>query len=281
MDTCVSTAKRLTDAEQWELFAPYMGYMALLRNLRGMDQAGLGDKVAGVVSRKLASASQVAVSRQLPYRFLSAYKELSSARWLQTLSEALDLSVTNVPAFTGSTLVLVDTSGSMQAPISGKSKITRMEAGAVFGVALAAKSGQSADLFGFADYTFYHHVPRGASVLLSTGEFCKRSGEVGHGTRMADAIRTTYKNHNRVIIISDMQAFPSGGSGWYSNYGRTGDVLNAVPENVPIYAFNTVGYAPTIVDNAPNRYELGGLTDATFKMIPFLERGERAIWPWM
>lgn len=59
-----------------------------------------------------------------------------------------------------------------------------------------------------------------------------------------------------------------------------GGVTTAVPASVPLYGFNLGGYRPAAFDaGAPNRIELGGLTDATFRMIPLIEAGRRADWP--
>src|SRR5439155_17974713 len=62
------------DATTWSALTPSMGYMALLRNLRNFDQAGVSDQVAAMVAARLADPEQVARSRQLPFRFWSAYK---------------------------------------------------------------------------------------------------------------------------------------------------------------------------------------------------------------
>jgi hypothetical protein len=193
------------------------------------------------------------------------------------LEEALRASLASVPALGGRTLVLVDTSGSMSAlGMSVRSKVTPVMAGALFGVALAVK-GERADLHGFADGVFRHKVRRGASVLRETAAFCERVGEVGHGTRIGEAVQATYAGHDRVVIVTDMQTF--GPARAWGNCGAP--VTRAVPANVPVYAFNMQGYKVTGIEaGAPNRYELGGLTDATFRMLPWLEAGTNAGWPW-
>src|SRR4029079_2962891 len=71
---------RLDKAALWSALVPGMGYMALLRNLRNLDQAGVSDEVASVVAARLADPAQVATSRQLPMRFLSAYRAVPSLR---------------------------------------------------------------------------------------------------------------------------------------------------------------------------------------------------------
>src|SRR3954464_7629812 len=95
------------DRAAWEAVIPSMGYMALLRNLRNFDDAGVGDDVAAKVAAKLSDPDEVARSRQFPYRFYSAYQAAPSLRWGYALERALELSTGNVPAFDGRTLVLV------------------------------------------------------------------------------------------------------------------------------------------------------------------------------
>ena len=272
-------ADGLADIERWQLALPHLGYMALIRNLRNLDQAGISDELAAGLAGRIADPERVRRSRQLPYRFLSAYLNAPSLRWGHALEQALGASLAGVPALGGRTLVLVDTSASMSAcGVSARSKVTPIMAGALFGVALAAK-GERADLYGFADGVFGHMVRKGASVLRGTTAFCERVGEVGHGTRIGEAVRATYAGHDRVVIVTDMQTFGPG-TPWGVRGGYV-PVTTAAPANVPMYAFNMQGYKVTGIEaGAPNRYEMGGLTDATFRMLPWLEAGKNAGWPW-
>jgi hypothetical protein len=259
----------------WEKLIPTMGYMALLRNLRNFDEAGLSNKVAREVADRLADPEQVRKSRQLPFRFLSAQEQVPSQRWGQALDEALQASLENIPALGGKTLILVDTSASMNGmAFSARSKMTPAKAAAVFGVALAAK-GEDVDLRGFADGVFTHPIPKGASVLREVQRFMARTGEVGHGTDMVGAVRSSLRpEHKRVVIISDMQTIAGPRS-----YGASVDRL--VPANVPMYGFNLQGYRQgAFASGSGNRHEFGGLTDSTFKMIPMLESGRDGRWPW-
>lgn len=252
----------------WEAMIPSMGYMALLRNLRNFDEAGVGDDVAERICARFTDPGEMARSRQFPYRFLAAYEQAPSLRWGPALDRALQLSLSNLPAIRGRSLILVDTSGSMSATgFSGRSTMSPVKAAAVFGVALAAR-GERVDLHGFADGVFRHDVRRAASVIREVDRFVRRVGEVGHGTRIAAAIGATFQAHDRVFVFSDMQTFAGG------------EVTRSVPREVPIYGFNLGGYRRTAFDaGTPNRIEFGGLTDATFRMIPLIEAGRRAAWP--
>ena len=146
-----------------------------------------------------------------------------------------------------------------------------VKAAAVFGVALAAR-GEQVDLHGFADGVFRHKVRKGSSVIREVDRFVNRVGEVGHGTRIAESVKTTLRGHDRVFVVSDMQTFASG--------PHTGNVTDVVPRNTPLYGFNLGGYRRSAFDvGTANRIEFGGLTDATFRMIPLIEAGRNAGWP--
>lgn len=260
------------DADVWSALIPSMGYMALLRNLRNFDRAGVPDEVAETVAARLAHPAKVARSRQLPFRFWSAYRATDSARWVPALERALRAATANLPSFPGRTLVLVDTSASMSSVgLSARSSVTPVQAAAVFGVALAAK-GADVDLVGFASGTFRHQVRRGASVLREVERFVARVGEVGHGTAIASALASSYAGHDRVVLVTDMQT--------HAEPAFRGVADRQVPAHVPLYGFNLGGYGTTVLDaGGPGRHEFGGLSDATFGMISMLERGQDAGWP--
>jgi hypothetical protein len=267
------------DRIAWEAVIPTMGYMAQLRNLRNFDEAGVGDAVAEEVAARLASPQEVSASRQFPYRFVAAFLAAPSLRWARPLERALELATGNISSFGGRTLVLVDTSASMsRRAFSRHSAMTPVQAAAVFGITMA-KRGNEVDLYGFADGVFGHRVSRAASVLREVERFTARVGEVGHGTRIAEALRATYQGHRRVVIVSDMQAFPAEGEHRHARgYSRV--AADAVPADVPVYAFNLGGYRATALrPGGANRHEFGGLNDATFGMLSLLEARTPAGWP--
>jgi hypothetical protein len=268
----------LSKAEQWRLILPRLGYMALIRNVRNLDEAGILDEEAAKLAARIADPEQVRRSRQFPFRFLSAYLSAASLCWGHALEQALDAATANIPELPGRTLILIDTSASMGQPLSRHSAMTMVQAAALFGLATAIRNRDRADLYGFADGQF--RVERSAyrrSVLKSVEALTLRIGEVGYGTRIAEAVRATYRGHDRVIILTDMQTFPDR-EGWG---GHVSDVSASVPAHVPVYGFNLVGYRHSaMAAGLGNRHELGGLTDATFALIPNIEAGLAASWPW-
>jgi hypothetical protein len=256
------------DAAAWEAVIPTMGYWALLRNLRNFDQAGVADVVAETVAAKLSDPDEVARSRVLPMRFLSAYNAAPSLRWAYPLEKALQHALAKVPALDGRTLILIDTSGSMNSAFSKDGTLRCWDAATVFGLALAARA-QDATVVSFSDATRVFPRVDGESVLAAVRRFRDGGYFHGGGTETEQAVRQHYDRHDRVVILTDEQAH------WH---GRA-DVTTAVPAQVPVYTWNLAGYRIGHAAPAGNRATFGGLSDAAFAMIPLLEAGSRDQWP--
>jgi hypothetical protein len=260
-------------AEAWETIIPSMGYMALLRNLRNFEKAGISDKSRAYVIKKLTDPEEVARSRQFPFRFYSAFKNTESLHYASAIEQALDLSVQNIPSLKGKTLVLVDLSGSMDSPISAKSKVTNSQVGALFGAALAARTGE-VTLVGFGTTSKEVHIPKGTSVLKLTDSV--HNAGVGHGTETFPAIQKHYDGHKRIVIFTDQQSF---GPRAY-NYGSAGSHKFVDDLKIPIYNFDLGGYkTPQFEMGKDNRYEFGGFTDQAFLMLALLEEKGDVAWP--
>ncbi|MDG4861923.1 TROVE domain-containing protein [Streptomyces sp. T-3] len=255
------------DKAAWEAVIPSMGAMALVRNLRNFDEAGVSDEVAAAVAAKISDPEQVVRSRQFPFRYLAAYQHAPSLRWAYPLEQALGHSLANVPELPGRTLILVDRSGSMFfSRVSERSELTRADAAAVFGAAVAMRA-ESAELVQFGSTSSSVTCRKGESVL----KVLERFGDLG-GTNTTEAVRRFYDKHDRVLIVTDEQYAPS-------SYG---DPTQQVPADVPVYTWNLAGYRAGHGESGkPNRHVFGGLSDAAFRMVPLLESGRNADWPWL
>lgn len=260
------------DAAAWEAIIPSMGLMALARNLRNFDSAGVSDVVAKQIADRLADPEQVAKSQMFPMRFLSAYRSAPSLRWGWALEQAIGHSLANVPRLDGKTLILVDTSSSMQDVFSKDGTLARWDAAAVFGLALGSRCA-SADIVSFSSGAWSRTATkvfdlRQAESLLKAVERWDAGGFfLGGGTDTEGALRTHFRDHDRVVILTDEQA----------SYGDVGHVL---PASTPLYTWNLAGYkyghAPS---GGRSRHTFAGLTDQGFAMIPLLEAGHDTKWP--
>lgn len=256
---------RLDKAALWTAIIPSMGYMALLRNLRNFDEAGVNPAQARMVADRLRDPDEVARSRQFPFRFLSAYRNAPSLRWSQPLDEAMTASLANVPRLPGRTLVLVDCSGSMGFRVSSHSTVAGQDQASVFGASLAL-AAESADLVKFGSGSQVIPMRRGDSLLT----VIQRIGGGMGGTETARAVRDHFRGHDRVVIVTDEQA--------NRDFRPVGESL---PETVPLHVINIHGYrAGMAPSGGPNRHAYGGLTDNSFRMLGMVEQGQTGSWPW-
>ena len=254
------------DAEAWEAAIPNMGYMALLRNLRNFEEKGVSKAVLRQVAEKIADPDEVARSRQFPFRFWSAYKNSGTMFFGPALEEAMELSMSNVPTFKGRTLVMVDSSGSMENVISAKSSVTRTEVAAV--VAGGIKATSDIDMAIFGTYVaMVENLPH--STLRTIEALNSVRGTVGHSTNTWPCTEAVFNpdRHDRIVVITDEQANPSRGDYF-------------VPKHVPVYVIDTAGYGKSSIALGDRRALIGGFNDASFNVLALLERGLDAGWPW-
>jgi len=267
-DTLSLAGSKVSKKELWEAQIPSMGYMALLRNLRNFDEAGVSDAAAAQVIAKLTNPVEVSRSRQLPMRFLSAYRAAPSLRWAYPLEQALNLSLQNVPLFPGKTLVLIDTSGSMDNRFSADGTLRRWDAAALFGLAVAHRC-EKATVVSFGGRTKEFPLERGESVLRSLERF-KGGYFFGGGTPTKQTVDAFYSGHNRVLVLTDEQADRHGGLG----------VFDRVPLNKVAITFNLAGYrVGHAASGSDTRITIGGLSDAAFTLLPMLEKRASGEWP--
>lgn len=253
--------------EAWETIEPNMGYMALLRNLSNFEKAGVSKAFVQRVNDRLTNPVEVARSKQLPFRFFSAFSNVNSSKFSAAIEEALDLSLVNITSFTGSTLILVDTSFSMTyTHYSKRGSVSPIESATLFGAALALSGSHDADVVAFATESKPVYIPEGSSVLKAMSRIA--TVNVGTGTNMHRAISNHYDGHDRVIVLTDMQYHAA--------------FMGEMQDDIPfIHYYDLNGYGSGSDDlRKKGRFMYGGMSDTSFKMMPLIEAGHRASWPW-
>jgi len=254
------------DAEAWDAAIPTMGVMALIRNLRNFDEQGVSRRSVNTVLAKITDADEVAKARLFPYQVWAAYKNAPSDNWKAALGTTLDLTTQNVPKM-DRTLVVIDTSGSMQAPVSAKSTMRRVEVAAVMAAVTAARSTNT-DTVIFGHTNKAVRFRKGMSTLGRVDYVTSMLGSVGHATFGHTAIRDHFdaRRHDRVVLFTDDQMADAGAVD-----------ISHVPV---IYTVDLAGYRPRSTPvGARGRYALAGFSDSTFTLMQTLEAGRNADWP--
>lgn len=183
-----------------------LGDMALLMNLRNMEEAGV-DK--GLVTKRLRNWSPSSVV--LPFRFITAAK--AAPDYEDALGMAIQSAMSTAPRLHGRTLYVIDVSGSMRGRLSMKSEMTRVDAACGLAMFLREVS-EEVVIYATAgnDYTRIHATqkvpPRRTFALRDS---IRRSNEwLGSGGIFAHQALTYIQSQekrefDRVIILSDEQ----------------------------------------------------------------------------
>lgn len=171
-----------------------LGYLALLRNLRNMAEVDVDSKL--VTNAILVGKG---AERVLPFRYIAASK--AAPQFENALDIALQNRLDREEKLKGRTIILVDISGSMNAALSGKSDMTRIDAAC--GVAIVARAlCDEARVFAFSDQVV-EVPPRHGMALRDAIDKALTHGS----TYLGRAVSTVSQQpHDRLIVITDEQA---------------------------------------------------------------------------
>lgn len=260
-------------------------YMALLRNLRNMLNAEVDTTVVKSVVRHLTSPEAVRKSKQLPFRYLSAFRELKgnsnphTSMILNGIETAIMTSIENVKGFDDDVTVAIacDVSGSMQTPVSDRSKIQNFDIGLLLGMLLQSKcksvvSGMFGDTFKIIN------LPQN-SVLQNVEEMYRREGEVGYSTNgylVLDELRKKKVKADKVMMFTDCQMWDSNRNG--SHIQSSWQEYKKFHPSAKLYIFDLSGYGTSPVSlHGGDVYTIAGWSDKVFDVLDAYDKGGNAI----
>lgn len=243
-----------------------VGHMALLKNLRNildLDDSSL----AALTASRLTNEGTIRRSLVFPYRYVIAYNELRdhrNARWIvEALNTAAEISLNNVPTLPGKTAVVVDTSGSMF-PIYNSNKVSDSPIFTAAAFALALYRRNDTDLIHFNDRAEYLPLLPSIPVLAGVDVFL---GVKPGGTNFHAIWDTLKRPYDRVIILSDMQAW-SGGYHTADTELRNYQLRHHT--NPQIFNIDLTGYG-TMQQHGSKVWSLAGISDKVFDIMNTLE----------
>ena len=259
--------------------------MALLRNLRNILEANVSANHVQAVCNYLANAEAVAKSKQLPFRFLAAYRELKEVKSkytsyiLDALEDAVMQSAANIKGFGLSTSVVIacDVSGSMQKAISPKSKIMLYDIGLMLGMLMQSRcKNVISGMFG--DKWKIINMPK-KSVLSNVNEYYKREGEVGYSTNGYLVIEDLIKRNeitDKVMLFTDVQLWNSNGT--FHSFEKSWYNYKKIAPNAKLYLFDLAGLGNTPIElKEKDVYLIAGWSDKVFDVLAALENSGNAL----
>jgi 60 kDa SS-A/Ro ribonucleoprotein len=280
-------ARSFAFTKKWEelIDSKKLGYMALMRNLRNILESNVSAAHIQLVCNHLSNESAVLKARQLPFRFLSAYRELKSMKSgftsviLDALEDAVMCSAKNIKGFGYDTSVVIacDVSGSMQQPISAKSTVLLYDIGLMLAMLLESQCKDvTTGMFG--DTYKVINMPK-RNVLANVMEYYRREGEVGYATNgylvIEDLIRKR-KAVDKIMIFTDTQMW--NGNNNYNSFSKSWTNYKRIAPKAKLYLFDLAGYGKQPIDIKQNDvYLLAGWSDKIFDILSGMENTVSAI----
>ncbi len=273
---------------KWEelIASKKLGYMALLRNIRNITEAGVRTSFIEIVGNRLRNKEEVLKSKQLPFRFLAAYREMQSVKneftsyFLDCIEEAAKHSMSNVKGFDLNTRILIasDVSGSMYSNISARSKIRYYDIGLLLGMLMNSKSNNViTGIFGDRWKTI--SLPSN-QILANTQLLDRIEGSVGYSTNGYKVIESLIKKRkviDKVMMFTDCQMWDS--TGYKKSIQRLWIEYKAtIAPGAKLYLFDLSGYGNTPLKVGKNDvYLIAGWSDKIFDVLKALENGESTL----
>ncbi len=271
-EVLISTAKDKDEAKtRWEglVAEDKIGYMALLRNLRNLDKYGVNQATLEKAANKIKDPIEVAKSKQLPFRYLSAYKNAPNTIFKDAVSYALDAAVTNIPSFDGKTAVFCDVSGSMNNVVSAKSTMTCAEIGILFGMSLWKSNPTNNEFYTFDNALYGFNLSSRTPLIDLINSIHVNGG--GTSTHVTFAyLRQQKKVVDQVFILSDNEGYGGDVNAEFEAYRRE------VNPNVKLFAIDLQGYGHLQFPQK-NVYHIAGWSEKIFDVIKLLLQDKDAL----
>jgi 60 kDa SS-A/Ro ribonucleoprotein len=195
--------------ESWErlLADRKLGALALLRNLRNMKDAGVGEELV------LEALRGMKTDRVLPFRFIAAARY--APQWEEAIEQAMFACVAGQsqpghekarmghPPLKGKTILLVDVSASMVAPLSGRSQMLRTDA--AYGLAVLLRElCEDVSVYSFSSELKRIPARRGFALRDAI-----EASQEHWSTYLGKALGEIDERYDRMIVITDEQAHDS------------------------------------------------------------------------
>jgi 60 kDa SS-A/Ro ribonucleoprotein len=264
-----------------------LGYMALLRNLRNIIEHA-DEETLDLAITKLTDEDAVLKSKQLPFRFLTAYRMLEQTpsektpQALEAIETAMDISVANLPHLSGLTYATADNSGSMSRAISDKSSVKLEDIANTF-LAISNKLSAGSITTIFGDTCKAKIFPLRSGVLANVRTI--QNGEVGHSTNAWAAMKyllDSGKKVNRIVLFSDMQCYDSYerpyqyGNRTVAEYIR--EYRRTINQNVYVYSIDLAGYGTAQTPTGEkNTFRIAGWSDKIFDFMQAVESHDNMV----
>ncbi len=248
-------------------------------------------EMVNTIAEKLCDPDAIKNQRVFPYQVFTTYLavEDEAPRMIKdSLETAVEISLANIPEVDGNIAVLVDTSGSMNSPVTGyrrgaSSKTTCVDAASLVAAGFRRKMGDKCTIVPFD--TKAHSFPAMDASVLTVAHALREFG--GGGTDCSCALRELNKNRhmgNLVVFVSDNESWVTPDNENRRRVGWGSERSTSVMDEWNVYKRRNPGarlvcidiqpYGSTQAHDREDILNIGGFSDSVFETIAKFAAGE-------
>ena len=279
--------------QQWVTIACRAPWQMTRMNLNSFARHGVF-KVGGMrqrIAERLRDPQRVRQARVFPYQLLNAYHHCADGvpgEVREALAAAMEVALQTLPRLPGKVFVLVDVSGSMNAPVTGyrrgaTSTVRCVDVAALIASAVLARN-PDAELLAFDTRLHNHRLRAEDGVLHNAARLARFGGGGTDCSRPLVELNVRQAAADLVIFVSDNESWLDTRRRAY--YGGPTQVLqewNKLRRRCPRAKLVCIDLQPYATSQAPERADIlniGGFSDAVFELLAAFAAGELGAGHW-
>ena len=273
---------------EWKQIARTAPWQMTRMNLNTFKRHGVLEdpELVQIIADRLRDANQIQRARVFPYQLLMAFKAANDVpRQISlALQDAMEIAVQNVPKIRGQMYVCVDTSGSMQSPVTGNrmgasSAVSCVDVAALYAVTML-RTNQMAELIPFDTRTYKHDLNARDSIMSNAVKLARYGGGGTNCSLPLAELNAKQAKGDLVVFVSDSESWVDSGYGY--GYGNATGLMTewlTFKKRNPQAKLVCIDLTPRsysqVKQNHQDILQVGGFGDACFDVIKsFVESGD-------
>jgi 60 kDa SS-A/Ro ribonucleoprotein len=269
----------------WRTLAQRSSWTSLRMNLNTFARHGVFDclETTQRLAARLADTELVRKAKAFPYQILTTMQNLdeNAPRMLRdALDQAMEIATENVPALPGRTVLAVDVSGSMHAPVTGyregsSSKTTCLDAAATLAAAVLRRN-KDATVIPFHDRTVDVKLDPNDSITQTAQRLRDLPSGGTNCSAVLEQLNRTRTKADTVIYFSDNESWVD------ARRGSRGTAMLAAwrtfkrsNQGAQLVCIDVQPYATVQAPVDDDVTHVGGFSDSVFQVLREVADGDR------
>lgn len=266
--------------KQWAKIAEKAQWMMTRMNLNTFERHGVfkDTKLTKLIADRLSSKDEVKKAKAFPYQLLAAYMNADDsvpASVRNSLQQAMEHAVENVPTYEGKVYVMIDVSGSMDSAITGHragstSKVTCKDVAALVAASVLRKN-PDAEVILFHTNAWREKLNPFDSIMTNAKRIMKAPGGGTDCSAPVKLLNREKAKGDLIIMVSDNES-------WAHPYSfglqTEWDVFKARNKDAKLVCIDIQVESTTQAKSRKDTLNVGGFSDQVFEVINAFAQGK-------